>query len=151
MHLVSLALMTLLFAYSATLNAELVLPGGFAPEEEMEDTTEDEDEAPVVAANAGQMGACILWGGITCNGKTSDAGFNGDESECVDGTFYPGTTVADFGLTVPVGNGCAPGGSTGPSPVTQPTSMPQFNPFVNLQPNQPYLARLSRAPDMFGD
>lgn len=28
---------------------------------------------------------------------------------------------------------------------------PQFNPFVNPQPNQSQLARLSRAPDMFGD
>lgn len=28
---------------------------------------------------------------------------------------------------------------------------PQFNPFVNPQPNQSQLARLARAPDMFGD
>ena len=31
------------------------------------------------------------------------------------------------------------------------TPQPQFNPFVNAQPNQSQLARLSRAPDMFGD
>lgn len=30
-------------------------------------------------------------------------------------------------------------------------SQPQFNPFANAQPNRPFLARLSRAPDMFGD
>lgn len=49
--------------------------------------------------------------------------------------------------------------STTPSrPAPRPTvppapapPQPQFNPFVNPQPNQPYLARLSRAPDMFGD
>ena len=35
-----------------------------------------------------------------------------------------------------------------PSPAQPP---PQFNPFANAQPNQPFLARLSRAPDMFGD
>lgn len=41
-----------------------------------------------------------------------------------------------------------------PRPAVPPTPappQPQFNPFVNPQPNQPYLARLSRAPDMFGD
>ena len=41
-----------------------------------------------------------------------------------------------------------------PRPATPPQPLrpePQFNPFVNPQPNQPYLARLSRAPDMFGD
>lgn len=40
-----------------------------------------------------------------------------------------------------------------PAPVPpQPQQpQPQFNPFVNPQPNQPYLTRLSRAPDMFGD
>lgn len=36
-----------------------------------------------------------------------------------------------------------------PAPPAQP--QPQFNPFANAQPNQPFLARLSRAPDMFGD
>ncbi len=45
--------------------------------------------------------------------------------------------------------------ATPPAPVpAQPQPQqpqPQFNPFVNPQPNQPYLARLSRAPDMFGD
>ena len=40
-----------------------------------------------------------------------------------------------------------------PAPPTPPPvqPQPQFNPFVNAQPNQPLLARLSRAPDMFGD
>ncbi len=49
--------------------------------------------------------------------------------------------------------------ATSPRPATPPAPVPaqpqqpqpQFNPFVNPQPNQPYLARLSRAPDMFGD
>lgn len=36
-----------------------------------------------------------------------------------------------------------------PPPPAQP--QPQFNPFANAQPNQPLLARVSRAPDMFGD
>lgn len=39
---------------------------------------------------------------------------------------------------------------TPPAPVP-PAPQPQFNPFANTQANQPYLARLSRAPDMFGD
>lgn len=38
-----------------------------------------------------------------------------------------------------------------PAPAPPQPPQPQFNPFVNPQPNQPYLARLSRAPDMFGD
>ncbi|MBM3970024.1 MAG: hypothetical protein FJ302_09200 [Planctomycetes bacterium] len=38
-----------------------------------------------------------------------------------------------------------------PVPAQPQQPQPQFNPFVNPQPNQPYLARLSRAPDMFGD
>lgn len=39
------------------------------------------------------------------------------------------------------------------TPPAQPqqTPQPRFNPFLNQQPNQPFLARLSRAPDMFGD
>lgn len=39
---------------------------------------------------------------------------------------------------------------TPPTPPQQPPQ-PRFNPFLNPQPNQPFLARLSRAPDMFGD
>lgn len=47
----------------------------------------------------------------------------------------------------------------GPRPAVPPAPVPpqpqppqpQFNPFANQQPNQPFLARLSRAPDMFGD
>ncbi len=38
-----------------------------------------------------------------------------------------------------------------PRPAPRPDPPPQFNPFANAQPNQPFLARLSRAPDMFGD
>lgn len=38
-----------------------------------------------------------------------------------------------------------------PAPPQPQPPQPQFNPFVNPQPNQPFLARLSRAPDMFGD
>lgn len=47
------------------------------------------------------------------------------------------------------------------APTTRPTNVPpapapaapqpQFNPFANQQANRPYLARMSRAPDMFGD
>ena len=38
-----------------------------------------------------------------------------------------------------------------PGPPQPQRAQPRFNPFVNPQPNQPYLSRLSRAPDMFGD
>lgn len=38
-----------------------------------------------------------------------------------------------------------------PPPPAPVTPQPQFNPFVNPPPNQSQLARLSRAPDMFGD
>ncbi len=38
-----------------------------------------------------------------------------------------------------------------PPPPSPAQPQPQFNPFANAQPNQPFLARLSRAPDMFGD
>lgn len=38
-----------------------------------------------------------------------------------------------------------------PAPLQPPPPQPQFNPFAAPQPNQPFLARLSRAPDMFGD
>lgn len=38
-----------------------------------------------------------------------------------------------------------------PTPPSPAPPQPQFNPFANAPPNQPLLARLSRAPDMFGD
>lgn len=39
-----------------------------------------------------------------------------------------------------------------PAPAPAPAApQPQFNPFANQQANRPYLARMSRAPDMFGD
>ena len=45
----------------------------------------------------------------------------------------------------------APRPAPPPPPPSPAQPQPQFNPFVNAQPNQPFLARLSRAPDMFGD